>query len=403
MARRKAGEGTWGKKKIGKYTYHYYRDTEQNYTYGKTVKEVKEKLKEKESKKVKITDKTTFGEFLKWYIDIIIAPKVEPTTLLTYNRTYNSIIEFKHPNNICNMQLYSFTPEIPHVQNFLNALATKYSKNTINNMWTLIGSAIKYGIRNDRLPYTLLDNIVMPKESQVASKKKEIPFLPLEAVEKLYNELEATYPTSGESKYGIYGRVIILFINTGLRLGEMRALRWNDIIELENGKAIKIDESYAEIKYRAEDKQTIIKSPKNESSKRTIPLNDKAIEMLNWIEKLHPNHKPNDFVCTVKSGKIIGQPYLHYTLQRMLKAIDFPLEPKVSIHALRHTFGSLLYDQGVDLKTISLLLGHSSIRTTESIYVDVTKQKLQNAVDVLNIINKQTGTNESEDDESRKE
>ena len=87
----------------------------------------------------------------------------------------------------------------------------------------------------------------------------------------------------------------------------------------------------------------------------------------------------------------------------MLKAIDFPLEPKVSIHALRHTFGSLLYDQGVDLKTISLLLGHSSIKTTESIYVDVTKQKLQNAVDVLNILNKTIDTNESEDDESRKE
>lgn len=403
MARRKAGEGTWGKKKIGKYTYHYYRDTEQNYTYGKTIKEVKEKIKEKESKQVKITDRTTFGEFLKWYIDTILSTKVESTTLLTYTRTYNSIIEFKNPNNICNMQLCSFTPEIPHIQNFLNALATKYSRNTINNMWTLIGSAIRYGIRNERLPHTLLDNIVMPKESQVASKKKEIPFLPLDAVEKLYKELEAVYPNSGEEKYGIYGRVIILFINTGLRLGEMRALRWNDIIELKNGKAIRIDESYAEIKYRSEDKKSIIKSPKNESSKRTVPLNNKAIEMLDWIEQLHPNHKSNDFVCKTKSNKIVGQQYLHYTLQRMLKAIDFPLEPKVSIHALRHTFGSLLYDQGVDLKTISLLLGHSSIKTTESIYVDVTKQKLQNAVDVLNILNKTNDTNESEDDMSRKE
>lgn len=389
MGRRKAGEGTWGSKKIGKYTYQYYRSADQEYTYGKTVKEVKEKLKQKEKDKASVSDKTIFGDYLKWYVNTILSPKVEPTTLLTYNRICNSLIEFEpeekeqQKHNIIDMQLCSLTPNMPYMQNYLNMLATKYSRNYISKAWSLIAASINYGAKNGKFNKNILDGVKIPKESQVASKKKEIPFLPLSEVEKLYKEMNSNYKC-GSPKYDMHARVLMLFINTGLRLGEMRALRWNDIITKDNGnKFLRVDESYAEIKYRGENKKIVIKDPKNESSRREIPLNKRALEMLDYLESIHPDHKDNDFICRTKTGKIVSQQHLHRTLERMLKGIGYPNEPKVSVHALRHTFGSLLYDKGVDLKTISLLLGHNSIRTTEMIYVDVTKDKMINAVNVL--------------------
>ena len=74
---------------------------------------------------------------------------------------------------------------------------------------------------------------------------------------------------------------------------------------------------------------------------------------------------------------------MHRTLKRILTNIGYPNIEGVSIHSLRHTFGSLLYKKGVDLKTISVLLGHKNVRTTEQIYVGITKEQKQNAVDVL--------------------
>ena len=57
------------------------------------------------------------------------------------------------------------------------------------------------------------------------------------------------------------------------------------------------------------------------------------------------------------------------------------------LHALRHTFGSLLLEKGVDLKTISYLLGHSDITVTANIYVHVSREKAVNSIEVLNKVN----------------
>ena len=57
------------------------------------------------------------------------------------------------------------------------------------------------------------------------------------------------------------------------------------------------------------------------------------------------------------------------------------------LHAIRHTFGSMLLKQRVDLKTISVLLGHKDIQTTANIYLDVSDELAVNSVELLNKIN----------------
>ena len=93
MKRRKNGEGSWGTKTIKGVLYHYYRDADGDYTYGKTTKIVKEKLKEKEDfikkssqqviiNNVGIIGATTFGEYVKNYLNT--RTDIEKTTLQSY-------------------------------------------------------------------------------------------------------------------------------------------------------------------------------------------------------------------------------------------------------------------------------------------------------------------------------
>lgn len=385
MSKRKNGEGTWGTKKIGKYKYKFYRDPDGNYTYGKTEKQIKEKLELAKKKEIKIKDTTIFRDYLRWYIDNIMSPKVGQQTLLTYNRSYDEIVNFP-TDNICDMQLCSFTTKKPHIQKFLNALATKYSRNTILNIWTVMGSALRYGINHEKLPPLLLENIHIPNETQVKVKKKDVPFLEPQWIPKIYNEVKSTYK-NGNPKYQAEGYVILFFINTGLRLGELRAERYNKI-KIKNGQNfMTVDESIAEIKYKGKERETIIKSPKNDTSIREIPLNSIACEVIDYFKKHNPNHKPNDFIFVNSQSKLIRQQTLHRTLKRILKNIGYQNIQGVSIHSLRHTFGSLLYQSGVDLKTISVLLGHKSIRTTEKIYVGISPNQKINAVNVLDQLN----------------
>ena len=172
-----------------------------------------------------------------------------------------------------------------------------------------------------------------------------------------------------------------------MRLGELKAVRWNDIKDLNNRKIIRIDESIADIKYKNTPRRRVVKSPKNETSIREIPLNNIACEVLNYFNRLNPQTKPQDFVFLNSMQNPIRQQKFYRTLKRILKNINYPNIKNVSIHSLRHTFGSLLYKQGVDLKTISVLLGHKSIKTTEQIYVGITSDQKQNAVDVLDKLN----------------
>ena len=381
--KRRNGEGTWGTKTVNGHKYKFFRDANGKYTYGKTEKQVKEKLEKKKEneKKNTVKDTTIFKDYLRWYIDNIMAPKVGEQTLLTYNRSYDEIVNFP-TNNICDMQLCSFTTKTPYVQNFLNALATQYARNTILNMWTVMGSALHYGIRHEKLPPLLLEDIHIPNEAQVAVKKKDVPFLDATWIPKIYNEIKSTYK-NGNPKYKTEAYAIIMFINTGMRLGELKAARWNDIKNVNDRKSIRVDESIADIKYKHQPRKRLVKSPKNETSVREIPLNNIACEVLDYFDKLNPEHKPQDFIFLNSKKNPIRQQTLHRTLKRILTNIGYPNIEGVSIHSLRHTFGSLLYKKGVDLKTISVLLGHKSIRTTEEIYVGITKEQKQNAVDVL--------------------
>lgn len=368
MAKRNNGEGSWGKKTINGYKYFTYRTPEGKTIYGKTQKEIKEKLS-KQIKHLEISPKTLFGDYILDWLTFKQG-EIEQTTYQTYEDLINSMVIKFGFYNISTKQISQLSPKV--FQKYLNSLALQYSRSSITKIWVIIKQCLKYGELQNELPSNLATMVKVPLESKVAVKKKEIPFLTMEQANIFYDMLEykderniSRFKTSNNA------HALVLILYTGMRVGELIALKWKNV-DLDN-KRIHIVESSANIK---ENGKTISvdKAPKTESSVRYVPLPDRAIEMLEYFRKI----RKNEYVCISKNGMKMNRRNISHTLNSMCKYANLP---QLNIHALRHSYGSILLSQGVDIKIISELLGHSNITTTYNVYIGIREDDKQSAVE----------------------
>lgn len=384
--KRKKGEGSWGKKTINGIEYKRYRKIYNGITkefYGRTVKEVKEKIKEFEERNmyVKRTDiqKQTFGEYLENWFKNIRVYEVESSTYLRNEQTINYHIK---DSSLYNAQMVNVDFEL--CQSLINKLSEKYSRSTISKVYVILNMCFNHALTKGHIGENPMMKVKMPKESSLVKKKKEAKWLSSSDVEKIVLEAERVNTREfrikgkvGERVYGVNAYYIILIIYTGLRIGELMALTWNDI-DLKN-KTLSVNKSRA--KGMIDGKTTLyIKDPKSESGTRTIPLSDRAIYALQKIKEC--SSSDSDLIVSNTSS----ESNITRTINRMLFRAGCETE-KCGLHALRHTFGSLLLEKGVDLKTISYLLGHSDITVTANIYLHVTREQAVNSIEVLNKVN----------------
>lgn len=157
---------------------------------------------------------------------------------------------------------------------------------------------------------------------------------------------------------------ILTILKTGIRRGELLGLRWIDIDF--NHRIININQSYCDgVDTDIPDMQL-----KNESSKRSIPVDDELIECLKSIKKT------SELVFPYITAKAYGS-HAGRVLHRMANECNLPY---VTLHGLRHTFGTVLRENGVDIYTISKLLGHSGVEITAKIYVHNDVEVLRSAM-----------------------
>lgn len=389
--RRKKGEGSWSKKTIKGIEYQRYRklyNGEYKEFYGRTVKEVKEKIQEFESRNmyIKKTEvrKQTFGEYLEnWFINVRVY-EVESSTYLRNEQTINYHIK---DSSLYNAQMVNIDSEL--CQSLINKLSEKYSRSTISKVYVLLNMCFNYAFTKEHIGENPMMKVKMPKESSLVTKKKEAKWLSSSDVEKFVQEAERVNTREfrikgkvGERVYGVNAYYAILIIYTGLRIGELMALTWEDI-DFKN-KTLNVNKSRA--KGKIDGKTTLyIKDPKSESGTRIIPLSDRAIYALQKIKEYSTELKLNS-----DNNLIVANTSSESNITRTVKSMLFRAgceTEKCGLHALRHTFGSLLLEKGVDLKTISYLLGHSDITVTANIYLHITREKAINSIEVLNKVN----------------
>ena len=179
-----------------------------------------------------------------------------------------------------------------------------------------------------------------------------------------------------------YKVAIILTIFTGVRLGELMGLEWQDI-DLKTG-IVSINRSS---QYLA-DKGVFTKTPKTESSIREVALPDFVVSLLQQYKLWYDEQKSivGDFwhesnrLFVQDDGKPIHPSTISKWFEQFVKKIGLPV---INFHGLRHTNATLLISQQVDVATVSARLGHAQITTTYNFYVHPLKSHDRTAGNVL--------------------
>ena len=232
-----------------------------------------------------------------------------------------------------------------HIEDYQQGRAKEAKFSTVNQELVLLSAIFKSAVTRG---YVKENPVKQVKPLRLP--EKEPPFMTREQVAKLY----------GASKDWLYTFVAIA-LNTGLRVSEVCSLRWKDI-EVSN-RVIKVRNS----------ETFTTKSKRN----RILPINAFLVSVL----KKAPRHIKNPHVIfTSEGGGLIPQS-VNQRFTRLLKTAGLP---HFRVHDLRHTFGTTLAADGVDVVTIQKLMGHSDIKTTMR-YLHAAPDRMQWAVENLQL------------------
>ena len=173
------------------------------------------------------------------------------------------------------------------------------------------------------------------------------------------------------------GLGVLLTLNSGLRLGELCALRWSDI-DLHAG-FLRVEREVQRL-YEQGRTRLVVQPPKSESSLRRIPL---PADILSLLAAHNPKNAGS--VCLLTGTAAPLEPRTMQNRYRaLLKRAGVPYR---NFHALRHTYATRCIEQGVDAKSVSELLGHSDVRTTLRLYVHSSMEYKRKAVEGIGFLN----------------
>jgi len=238
------------------------------------------------------------------------------------------------------------------------------SPKSVKDILSLLKSIIRYGVEKDFLSEKAIMNIKAPKVS-----KKAIEVLSEE--ERIL--LEAHVIAANNMYFGIY-----LCLYTGLRIGEICALTWADIDEI--NACISINKTVLRIpnvESGVAKTKLIMDAPKTESSIRLIPLSPKLAQMIS--ERKPADVSENSYFLT-GTDKFI-EPRNYYERYKNL-LIECGIEHH-SFHALRHSFATRCIEKGFDAKVLSEILGHADVKITLDRYVHPSLERKRQCMELL--------------------
>ena len=240
----------------------------------------------------------------------------------------------------------------PLMQKFISdKLAEGLTANYVSDIISTLRSMLRFGARQYGIRDTLED-IILPRKRRPQ-------------VRLLSSTQQLQLGTRLMQDKSLTALGISLTLSTGLRLGELCALRWEDI-DLEE-KTLSVNRIIQRIRNpKGSGTHLTITAPKSASSQRVIPLPDWAVQQLSSREK--------EGRCYLLTGtdKPIEPRTMQYRFQSVLKKEKLP---SVHFHALRHMFATRCVELGLDIKSLSEILGHSRVEITLNSYVHSSMER----------------------------
>ncbi len=370
----KKPNGTYlGKIRITGYDTFYYTGTSQ--------KEVQKKLNEfyalTQHKEV-LPRRQTVNAYIENWLKIVKRPSMKPSSYDRLENTYKNQIRDTY---VGRSQLGTLSTV--EIQRLINSYTRVLSYSSLKKVYNLLNNCFCYAVAVRDIGFNPVNGVKLPKRENMMIATKEIQIMEEEDIRRLEEAQEAVY-SNGKKRFR-YAPAYVLIANTGLRSGEALALTWENVDF--SSKIITVSQNASRIKNRDENgdeiqgSKQVVTSTKSQAGIRQIPLNSKALKALELLreEQVRCNQE-TPFVITTSSGKMVVQNSFYRIFQKMQESLGISPVP---IHALRHTFATKLIRAGVDIKVVSQLLGHSSVKITYDTYVHTDLTRAVSAVRAL--------------------
>lgn len=253
------------------------------------------------------------------------------------------------------------------VQLYVNTLAADgYAVSTIKKQFNLISGYLRYLVGEGMPIRPAYVNVHLPVESEVSHKKRDVPALTMPE-QKRINKV-----CGGQLSPGSVA--VTLMIELGLRIGEVLALQWEDI--LWERKAVHIHRTA--VNHNAAGTTIIQDSPKSPASNRTLPLSETVSSMLYRLAEA--TEDPTGLILQV-DGHTVGYPAMRTQITAICKQAGVEY---CGMHVFRHTFATNCYYRGIDIKRLSRFLGHGSVTVTYNTYIHLYGDTLEELRCVVN-------------------
>ena len=334
---------------------------------GKKKSDVVRKMQEAKVNSDKYNNKSnlTFEEyFLDWITNYKIND-VSKSTYYRYETVYRTRLE---GTKLGRTKLNNLSLEI--LQEYFNQVYIDTGGNTvINKCYTFINTCLNRALAEGYIPTNFCKAVTLPNRLEERTKEKN----KIKAFTREQQELFESCLCFDLKSHALF--YFILY--TGLRRGEAVAVKWDDIDE-DNNLHVSRQIQYVPklINGKTVGWENVIKAPKTRAGVRIVPLPDKIVTFLKTLD-----HQ-SDYIFHNKGKPIDARP-AQVQFNKYCKALGLE---GFTIHSLRHTYATRLFELGERAKTVQHLLGHTNIAVTLDTYTHVLSDSKESAREKLNLL-----------------
>jgi integrase len=362
MVRRHPARGLWEARYTG-------ADGRRHSTYAKTKKEAEERLRaaltDADHGIRPITNKLTMAAYLDEWLAGPVKVRCRPRTAESYAETVERYIK----PAIGEVQLTKLAPG--HVARMLADLTTVTTKRghlsptTVRYVHTVLRIALGQALKSGQVVRNVALLVDAPSKAQ-----HEISPLSADQVATFLGVLDEVKLRA----------LYITAIGTGLRQGELLALRWSDV---------DLDAGVLSVRHTLQRGSRSLAEPKTERGRRVLRLPGEVRDSLRDHRRRQledrlakgPRWVDADFVFTTGQGRPLAARNVLRSFHRELERAGLPAQ---RFHDLRHAYATLMLEDGEELGVISRTLGHSQIATTADVYAHLTPAMLARTADRMN-------------------
>jgi integrase len=348
---RQRPDGTWE----GRY---YGHDGRRRSVYGKTKADTQQKLRAAlvgaDNGIRPVTSRTTVAGWLEEWLTTSVEPRCRPRTVESYRDTVRRYIV----PAIGRVPLAKLEPA--DVARMLDAVAVRgVSPTTVRYSYVVLRIALGRALKGGRVLRNVATLVDLP-----AKARHELRPLTAEQARSFLGA------TAGDRLGPLYA----LAITTGMRQGELLALRWRDV---------DLDRGWLAVRHTLRRGTRELAAPKTERGRRTLRLGASAVDVLREQRRRQGTIDPDAFVFATSTGRPLDSQNVTHDFQAAIARAGLPRQ---RFHDLRHACATLLLEDGEELAVVSRILGHADLSTTADVYAHLTPAMLERSASRMDAI-----------------